>query len=516
MGTEQPGQRVSGFSRSRTLAAALFLAGLTLLVYLPMAGADFVLWDDDQYILTNYNVRTGFTAANVRQSLTSLRASNWHPVSWWSHMLDVQLFGLHAGAHHLVNVSLHLGNALLLGVALGRLTGAFWPGVVVAVLFAVHPLHVEPVAWISERKEVLATCFWLLFLLAWIAHLRTSRGRPGPWYAAAVVLHALGLMAKSVLVSVPILLLVLDWWPLNRLGRRGPGGGEPPRGAWILLACEKIPLILLSLASSLVVITAQARGGTVGSLADLPLALRVGNLFNALGFYLSRTFYPKGLHAVYLHPVERLPLDGVAMGMVLVLVLTLGAWLARIRHPFLLAGWLWFLVTLLPMSGLVQVGIQAMADRYTYFPLTGLLVALAWAMMRPGRGGRLRGGRLPAVALAAGASVLLAVLARGQAAHWTSSETLFRRTLSLEPDNHVAHFNLGAFYGKAGDFRRAEEAYRVALDLMPEWDQARLQLGIMLISAGKRPEAMVELEILRRAGSPKAAVLASFLEAPGS
>jgi len=358
---------IPAFSRSRVIVLALLLAVGTAAVYLPVRSFDFCGFDDDAYVSENALVRQGLTPRGVAWAFTTFRAANWHPLTWLSHMLDVSLFGMEPGAHHLVNVAFHAANAVLLFLVLRGMTGALWGSAAVAALFALHPLHVESVAWIAQRKDVLSAFFFLLMLSAYLRYARSpSRGR----LAAVTALFALGLLAKPMLVTAPFVLLLLDFWPLGRFGGAHPDpgtlpAGHPPAVGVRRAVLEKVPLFLLSALSSVVTVVAQSRGGAMVPADALPFGARAANALVACAAYLWKTFWPAGLAVYYPHTKGELPAWKIAGAAALLSALTGIAVREARRRPYLAVGWLWFLGMLVPVIGLVQVGGQAMADRYT-------------------------------------------------------------------------------------------------------------------------------------------------------
>jgi tetratricopeptide (TPR) repeat protein len=462
---------------------ALLLALLVLAVYAGARGLGFVNFDDDGYVTGNYRVRAGLSLAGARWALTTFQQGNWHPLTWLSHMLDVQLFGLAAGAHHLVSVGLHAANTVLLFLLLQALTGLRWRSAAVAALFAVHPLHVESVAWVAERKDVLSTLLALLALGAYLRHLRAPSG----WrLAPAAALYALGLAAKPMLVTLPLLMLLLDWWPLGRV--RIPG---PPGVAGAALR-EKIPFFCLAGASGVVTLLAQHRGGTVVPLGDTPAGARLANAFLAIARYLGKVLWPAGLAVFYPHPEGGVSPGAAAAAALLVAAVTAVALRAARRAPWLVFGWLWFLVGLAPVIGIVQVGSQALADRYAYLPLAGLLVLLAWGASAAGS----RVG-VPRWALALGLLAALAassVAAARQVSVWRDSATLFAHAVAVTEDNWLAQDKLAEALDDEGRAAEAVPRYEEALRLRPGFAQAHVNLGGDLAVAGRRRDARWHFE----------------------
>ncbi len=480
---------------SARVFAALLLAGATLAAFSPVLSAGFVIYDDERYVVRNPNVHGGLTWESLRWALTSGYASNWHPLTWLSHQLDWRLYGAAAWGHHLTSLLLHVANVLLLFVLLDRATGETGRSAFAAGLFALHPLHVESVAWVAERKDVLSTLLWLL---ATAAYVRWTRKGGSARYLLVGALFAAGLAAKPMLVTFPLALLVLDYWPLARWR---PEAGWRCAGK---LVAEKAPLLALSAASAAVTLGVQAAGTAVGSTQEFPLAIRLGNALVAYAAYLGKTVRPVGLAVFYPHPGATLPfLEPVAAAVLLVAVTLLAVRLRR-SSPYLLAGWLWYLLTLVPVIGLVQVGEQAMADRYTYVPLAGIFVAAAWGIPDLARAGLVRrGGRQGAddaplrwALPAAGAAALLALalLTRAQAATWKSSVTLFEHAVAVTEGNYLAHLDLGTALSREGRRSEALAHYEAAARIRPDDAQLQYNLGVTLAASGRDREAQERYE----------------------
>ncbi|HEY6001005.1 MAG TPA: tetratricopeptide repeat protein [bacterium] len=467
------------------VAVALFL--LAAAVFWPARRNGYYQIDDGLYVLVNDRVREGLRWRGVAWAFTSVGyASNWHPLTWLSHMADVDLHGLDPAGHHQTSVLLHAAVSALLFLALRALTGATWPAAAVGALHAVHPLRVESVAWISERKDLLAGLFWMAGLLAWARYVR----RPAPWrYVAVAACHALGLLSKPTMVTFPLALLLLDWWPLGRLHGRD--------GALRRALAEKAPLLALSLAGGLMTLWAQ--GTAVVPLADMSLAGRAATGLRALAHYVRTAAWPSGLAAYY-------PLDaGAGIAAPLAVLATAAAatalaWIARRRAPWLAMGWAWFLVTLLPMAGLVQAGWQAAADRYMYIPLAGPFVAAAWSLAAVPAG---RARACAALALVPVAASLVP-MTRAQIGYWRDSEVLLRRTLEVTRRNWFAHLQLGRLLAGRQRLDEAEIQLREALAIYPDAPEGHRALGLLRLQQGRADEAVASL---RRAvdGRPGAA-----------
>jgi hypothetical protein len=450
---------VSPLHRRPTLLPGAALALLTLLAYLPTLHNGFVNLDDGFYVTGNPWVLKGLTREGLAWALTANVANNWHPLTLVSHMLDVQLFGLHAAGHHGTSLALHIANVLLLFGVLRGMTGAAGRSALVAALFAVHPTHVESVAWVAERKDVLSALFWILAMGAWTAWTRRpSTGR----YLLVMTLMSLGLASKPMVVTLPFALLLLDLWPLGRLRL----GGKR-------LILEKLPLLALSAASSLVTLRYQTT--SMVSLDLLPWTFRLSNAAVSYAAYLGKTLFP--WHLAVFYPILAIPAWKVAGSLALLLAITaFTLWRAR-RSPWLLTGWLWFLGTLVPVIGLVQVGRQAMADRYLYLPSIGLFLAIVWGIAELVK---------RRAALAAGVVVLaLAAGTWAQAGTWRDSVTLYRHALAVTRHNYVAHVGLAKAYVAQRNWNGAAEQYRAALALRPEFREARLGLDAVLRQAGR-------------------------------
>ncbi len=459
----------------RDLAVFVFLALITLAVYGQVVDHAFVNFDDNEYVYENPNVQHGLTGKGCGWALTTTRTGNWHPVTWLSHMLDCELFGLTAGYHHLVNVFLHILNSVLLYLVLRCMTGEVWRSAMVAAMFALHPLHVESVAWISERKDVLSTLFFMLTLWAYGRYASSPS-----WIRYGLVLGFLawGLMAKPMLVTLPFVLLLLDFWPLGRF--------QPGRTRFRLVA-EKIPLFVLAAASSVATFVAQRQEGAMSLTYVVPFRDRIANALVTYVAYMGKMFWPGHL-AVFYPYRDTLPTGHwVGAALVLVGITVLVGWAGR-RRRYLAVGWLWYLGTLVPVIGFVQVGAQSMADRYTYVPLIGLFVMVVWTLGDVAA--RWRHARIGTAALA-GVAIFGCMLATWiQVGHWRNGITLFEHTLKVTKDNPVAHTNLGAALMEAGKEHEAIRQYREALRIDPDHANAHVNLGIVLMGQGEEEQAI--------------------------
>ena len=523
---------------------------LTLAVFAGVSWNDFVNYDDPDYVTANPHVKGGLSWENVKWAFTSGFASNWHPLTWLSHMVDWQCFGERAGAHHLVSLGFHIANTLLLFLVLRQMTGAHWRSAMVAGLFAVHPVHVESVAWASERKDVLSTFFFLLTIWAYASYVLERKDRQSSndegrmpndernskredsskvqsatskienkrsasvFYLVALFFFALGLMSKPMLVTVPFVLLLLDFWPLRRSvesGRRnaeqkttlqpgtlpGQGGervGEGEVRFWGRLLFEKAPFLVPSAGSCLVTYLVQQKGGAVTSLGNLSIGARVANAVVAYVQYLSKTLWPTDLAVLYPHP-GHWPVSQVMLSTAVLVGITVAAVVMGSRRPYILAGWFWFLGTLVPVIGIVQVGIQSMADRYTYIPLIGLFIAAVWGAAELFERTQSRG---LSVALSTAVLVVCSGLTLRQVEFWRNSETLFRRTTQVTEKNYLAYNNLGYYLSKEGKLVEAMDNYRRALEINPNYEDAQNNLGYALAGQKKYAEAIAHYEAALR------------------
>jgi len=449
-----------------------------VLAYWPVHAFGFLHYDDPIRVTENPWVVRGLSGSSIRWALTTLHDGQWQPLVWLSHMLDMSIAGLdRPGWHHGTNVALHLASALVLLAALARMTGAPGRSALVAALFALHPLHVESVAWISERKDVLSGLFWMLGLYA---YARYAERPSGARFAAVALAFACGLASKAMVVSFPIVLLLLDAWPLARFRRDGAAS----------LVREKLPLFAGSLLFAALTFLSQLRAGAVSSAGALPLGVRVAQALLASVAYIGKALWPQGLAIFYPYP-SVIALWKVACAAALLLALSVLALRLRRAHPYLAVGWLWYLVTLLPVIGLVQVGLQAMADRYTYLPLVGLFLAAVFGAHDLLDGSALaRRARAP---LALAAVVACAVLTRMQLAVWRDDVTLYQHALAVTRDNFLAHNNLAMELVSQQRFVEAREHLREALRIQPGYPDARNNLAGVLLQEGRTQEAIEEL-----------------------
>ena len=475
----------------RFLYVCLFLAVAVLIVYWPVHNYDFVRFDDNKYVTSNRNVTSGITPHNVRWAFTSGYASNWHPVTWLSHMLDCQVFGLHAGEQHTVNLLFHIVNTLLLFLVLARMTKMFWASAFVAAVFGLHPLHVESVAWIAERKDVLSTFFWMLTMLAYALYAE----KPGILrYIVTLSLFAIGLMAKPMLVTLPFVLLLLDYWPLERMNLRAAPRSENMHQATIIrkplsnLVLEKIPFFVLAVLSSIVTFIVQSRTGAVQSVDVIGIRSRIGNAIVSYMAYIYKTFWPNKLAVLYPHPGSSLPLSRIVICALLLVSITIAVIALSRRRKYLVTGWFWYIGTLVPVIGIIQVGVQAMADRYTYIPMTGLLIIVAW-----GVSDILASWKYSKKVLVTSSALVLIALsmkAAVQLEYWQDSETLFKHTLDVTSDNYVMENNYAAFLAEQGKAEQAIEHLEKSIEIKPNSAEAHNNLANALNKLGKTEQAI--------------------------
>lgn len=482
--------------RLQAIAVCVLLILAVVLVFGQTARHEFVNFDDHAYVYENPHVTHGLTRENVVWAFTSVHSANWHPLTWLSHIVDWQLYGRLAGGHHLTNVLLHASNAILLFLVLWRMTGGLWLAALAAALFAVHPLRVESVAWVSERKDVLSGFLFLLTLAAYVGYVR----HPFSWlrYLAVIVLFALGLMAKPMLVTLPPVLLLLDYWPLGRMGIVKPRpvvaslsattGRGFTVGIWRLIL-EKLPLFALAVASC--VATTLAQREAIAPLEQLTFPARMANVVVSYAAYIGQFFWPVGLSAFYPHQRPHMPMSWVLLAIVVLAVISAVAYVRWRRTPCLIVGWLWYLGMLVPVVGLVQVGDQARADRYTYLPEIGLAVALVWGIAEAVQ--RWPRRRMACSVVSALAIAVLAFLAWHQTAFWRTSELLWTHAIACTDRNYVAHNNLGSWLI---DNHRLDEAIRhcqQAVQLRPGYADAHANLGAALGDRGENSQAVEHL-----------------------
>ncbi len=471
----------------RNIVLCLLLAGITLALYNPVSRHPFVNYDDDRYVTENPHVRSGLTWSTVSWALTSTEQGNWHPLAWISHQLDVTLFRLNPAGHHFTSVLLHALNAILLFLLLVRATGRAGPSLFVAAVFALHPINVESVAWVAERKNVLCTLFFLLTLIAYGWYVRKPCWQR---YLVVVAAFAAGLASKPMVITLPCVLLLWDYWPLGRAQGSSSNSQQTTRlYSWKQLVLEKFPLFALSGASALITLHAQRAGGAVRSIAQFSFGMRVANAICAYALYLWKMVWPMRLALVYPHPGDSLPAWRLLISAVVLIAITAAVYRFRARR-YLPVGWLWFLGTLVPVIGLVQVGDAAMADRYAYIPLIGIFIMVAFgaADLCTLRNISAAWQVVPAAAIA----IILALVAHRQIDYWQSSQSVWAHTLAITQNNFVAEDNLGGALVMAGKPDQAFPHFEAASRINPQDPMSRMNLGAYLQSRGRITEAITQ------------------------
>lgn len=467
---------MTGYPRRVALLAVCALALLTMVSFWPVHRNAFILLDDPAYITKNQHVAAGLTCEGFRWAFTAAWADNW-PLPCLAHMLDVELFGMNPGAHHLSGLVLHTLTAVLLFAVLRGITGAPGRSFVVAALFAIHPLRVESVAWAAEKKDLVAGFAWVLVMWCYNRYVR----RPGLGrYLVVVGAMAIGLTAKPMLVTLPFVLLLLDWWPLGRMRPGHPGDASRDRGVLIRLAAEKVPLLALAVGASLVTYFIQSKLGTILNWDTLPLTPRLLNAALSYVRYLGKAVWPFGLSSFYPHPGPDLPVAAALLSAGALLIVSWESLCFREKKPWLPVGWFWYLGTLIPVIGLVQAGLHGMADRYTYLPLIGPALALCWEVGNRLRGGRGRWAVAPIALLFAG----LSLLTWRQTGYWRDNVSIFSRAVEVTADNMIGEFYLGKAYRLAGKSEEAIPHIRAALRVNSRFPEAWRELGMALAYSG--------------------------------
>ena len=472
------------------LLIALGLCALAFIPYARVLGNGFIpFFDDGSYVVYNTNIQHGFTAEAIRWAFNFGYADNWHPVTWLSHMADVRMFQMNPAGHHAVNLILHILNTALLFFFFNKITKSRWKSAAVAALFAVHPLHVESVAWIAERKDVLSTFFLMLTLLAYVRYAERANIRR---LAGVYVLFALGLMAKPMLVTLPIILLLLDYWPLNRMMTADKR--QPRFNRRVLI--EKLPMCAMSVGSCVITYIAQQRGGAMEEGRAFSFGARAANAVTGYSVYMLKTVWPAKLALLYPHQGAAVPVWHTAGAALLVSAITYGCVRAARARPYLAVGWFWYLITLLPVIGFVQVGTQALADRYTYIPLIGLFVMASWGIAEAAGDNPPRApsdSRVGVLAISAiGILTVLSALTWVQTGYWRDEVTLFEHAVDVTENNYTMHGNLGVVYMGRGDYDKAISHLAKAVRIRPDLADLRYSYGAALYASGQVDEAMVQ------------------------
>ncbi len=476
-----------------SILISLALVLVTFVVFYQVYSFNFINYDDNVYVYENPHVRAGITPESVKWAFSSTYANFWHPLTWLSHMLDWQLFGANPAGHHLTALFFHIANTLLLFIVLKQMTEAPWRSAFVAALFALHPLHVESVAWVTERKDVLSTFFWLLTMWAYVGYVNRPKAVN---YLMVILFFVLGMMAKPMLVTLPFVLLLLDYWPLGRLPyndtKSNTDKSNTDKGLRLRtisrLVLEKAPLFILSAVSCIIVLITQRAGGSVMSTAVLPVKLRIANALISYVIYIEKMFWPSRLAVFYPYFPSKLTVWSGAAPLLLLLAMTgLVLWLAK-RHRHMVTGWFWYLGTLVPVIGLVQVGEYAFADRFTYITLTGLFVIVAW-----GAPDLLAKFRYKQILLTVSGLLIISALSVCtwfQLRHWRNNETLFRHTLEVTENNYLAHLNLAEFLSEQYRFDEAEEQLKKFIRITPDDPKVLNAFAAILVRQGRLDEAV--------------------------
>jgi tetratricopeptide (TPR) repeat protein len=463
--------------RYRPLLISICLVAAIIAVYWPVYKYDFAKYDDDKYVTKNINIQSGINPRFIRWAFTTGYFSYWHPITWISHAIDYQLFKNWGGGHHLTNVFFHIANTLVLFYVLMRMTGAVWPSAFVAAIFALHPLHVESVAWIAERKDVLSTFFWLLTMWAYIRYVENPRLK---WYSAAIMLFILGLMSKPMVVTLPFVLLLLDYWPLQRkITRR--------------LIIEKIPFFICSFLICMVTFLVQKSNNAMGAMETLGFKVRVGNAIFSYVAYIAKMLWPSRLAVFYPHPGSELSITAVIICALPLLLISVYSIYSARRYRFLAVGWFWYLGTLVPAIGLVQAGAQAMADRYTYMTLTGLFIIIAWSAKEFVPKWRYRNFTLAFLAIMV--LIASALTASRQLRYWKNSIALYEHTLQVTKNNYVILFNYAKSLTEMGRLDEATKMLNDALAINPDSAEVYDGLGCALLFSGRTTEAIEHFKL---------------------
>lgn len=479
------------------IAGIVLLTAMVLALYWPVTGYEFIAMDDNMYVVENPDIQKGLTPQGISWAMTTLYTANWYPLTWISLMADYELYGLNPSGYHVTGLLLHTLNTLLLFLLLRRMTGETWKCLTVAALFGVHPLNIESVAWIAERKNVLSTLFWILTVFSYVRYVEKLE-----WarYLQTLLLFALGLTAKPMLVTLPVILLLLDYWPLRRFPEANRDFAENVResasGRRTLpgLLKEKIPFFLLSFLSALITLYAAKTGGAVRTVAEVPFPGRIENALITSVTYLEKMIWPVDLAIFYPYGASRPALLFAAVFGLLGITFFIA--LRRRTHRYLVTGWFWYLVTLLPVIGIIQVGSQSMANRYVYIPLVGIFILIVWGASEFLRT-QIRRWCLTTAAVAL--VLILSFSTWAQLPHWRSSEAIFRYSIMVTEGNFIAHGGLGDVYQIRGDLRMARLHYQESLRIQPHYAEALNNLGVVLMKEGRVAEAEAKFrEVLKQ------------------
>jgi tetratricopeptide (TPR) repeat protein len=460
----------------------IFIVAATLSVYFQVRHFDFVNYDTPEYVYDNRNVRQGLSVEGLNWALTATYMSNWHPITWLSHMLDVTLFGLSPGPHHLMSLAIHILNAVLLFILLLNITEHPVRSGLVAALFALHPLHVQSVVWVAERKDLLSTLFFFLSIISYVQYVKKNNIKG---YFAVLIFFILGLMSKPMIVTLPFVLLLMDFWPLRRIDPYLSLQGKKPLSTAFVF--DKIPLFVLSGVSSIITLFAQQSGGAVASFNHIPFRTRLANALVSYLVYLNKLFWPDNLAAIYPYP-EQLSVALVVFSIACFAVISLLSFKLMKSRPWFIVGWLWFVITLVPVIGIVQVGMQPMADRYTYIPSVGIFIIMSWTLFYLLERHSINKENMVPIALSI--ISVYSVVSWQQVGHWKDSKTLFEHAISVTKNNFIAHNNLGHHLLENNDLESATLHFERAIQINPNFETAHLNLGISLSRKGRFDNAI--------------------------
>ncbi|MDM8554376.1 tetratricopeptide repeat protein [Desulfococcaceae bacterium HSG7] len=463
----------------------LFLVIIILSVYWQVRNFEFTRFDDGVYIYENHHIKDGLTFSNIVWAFTSDYAANWHPLTWISHIVDMSLYGMDSGRHHLTNVILHIINTLLLLYFFNFISRKLWVSGFIAALFALHPLHVESVAWVAERKDLLSTLWGVSALISYVRYVKYKEFK---WYLFALFFFIVSLMSKPMLVTLPFILLLLDYWPLKRFSFYTSNAKNELKAVSIWrLILEKLPFFVLAAGSGIVTVIVQKSGGAVAPLDTFALDLRIGNAMVSYLQYIWKMIWPCGLAVFYPHP-GKLPLWQIIGAFLLLMVISVSVFRYGRQRPYLMIGWLWYLIMLIPVIGLVQVGSQAMADRYTYLPLTGLFIIITWG--GPELLSHLKHYKAILSFFAIATICILTFMTWMQVSYWKNDSTLFQHALDVTQNNYLAHNNLGLALARKGELSEAVLQYSKSLQIKPSQQRVHNNWGITLAKQGKPDEAL--------------------------
>jgi len=478
------------------MACAIIVLSLSVfLVYWPVQHFEFISYDDNVYVTTNRHVQSGLTWTNIIWAFTTTETANWHPLTWLSLLVDHELYAMNAGGYHWTNLLFHLANTLLLLILLSRITGSFWKSTFVAALFGLHPLHIESVAWVSERKDVLSSFFGLLTLLVYSGYARQQTRKR---YYLTLFLFSLSLMSKPMMVTLPFVMLLMDYWPLNRFNSNPIESAIAPnqfsaghlKKMWPSVF-EKIPFFIFSLISGIITIVAQHQGGATSSLTVLPFELRLINAVVSYALYLKKMFWPLDLALLYPHPLSW-PLWQICLSFAVLFSISVLVFAFRRNRPYLAMGWLWYLGMLIPVIGIIQVGNQALADRYTYLPLIGVFIMITWGMFDMLK--KLKYHRMIFCFLTLGSLIFFIIVSVHQLKFWQDSISVFSRSVAVSKKNNQMHYNLGIAYKDKRLYDKAIDNFNKAIEICPGDPTIHNNLGIALVLKGRSKEAVVEFK----------------------